>query len=111
MFPASRCCSVDIPLPNRIPALSNVPAHHGVWKQIPPEVATPEATPVNLELDGPLVSEALGSPAASIRGRAVEFRVESHSVHRHRSEKRDSSVLNWLCLIVCPPQVKNHLTW
>jgi hypothetical protein len=82
-----------------------------VWEEVPQKASPPEAAPIQLEPEGLLASEPLDLPDSEdydYEGRGpmlkldildlqvhvvkgIEFNVESHSVHRHRTEARKSA--------------------
>lgn len=114
---AARVQALDIPKGTEIHAQlyeqneDGVEIYPWIWEEAPPMKTPPEAAPVQLEHEAVLVSEVLDSPDPEdydyerqepvlkldisnlqvhvVKG--VEFQTESHSVHRHRSEKRESA--------------------
>jgi hypothetical protein len=109
--------SLDIPKDTEITAHlyeqndDGVEIYPWVSEYVPSSGALLEAAPIQLESDGLLVSEVLDSPDPEDYDcdrrepvlkldisnlqvyvvKAVEFQTESYSVHRHRSEKRESA--------------------
>jgi hypothetical protein len=113
---SARVQSLDIPKDTEIVSQlyeqndDGVEIYPWVWEQVPLTTALPEAVPIRLEPEGLLTSEPLDSPNPEdydYEGRkpmlkldiqdlqvhvvkGIEFDVESHSVHRHRTEARKS---------------------